>query len=122
MTFLRRVLILALAILCSWAAAAAAEQTIGQWEVFELSLTARGAYANSYVEGLPANGRPLVEVTFSGVDGAAQGMRYTLAGFWDGGKTWKVRFAPPAAGQWSYAAVSSDAGLNGVEGTLRARA
>ena len=122
MTFLRRILTVALAILSSWAAAAAAEQTVGQWEVFELSLTARGAYANAYVEGLPANGRPLLEVTFSGVDGAAQGMRYTLAGFWDGGKTWKVRFAPPAAGEWSYAGVSSDAGLNGAQGTLRARA
>jgi hypothetical protein len=122
MTFLRRILTLAFVILTSWAAAAAAEQTIGQWEVFELSLTARGAYANAYLEGLPANGRPLVEVTFSGVDGAAQGMRYTLAGFWDGGKTWKVRFAPPAAGEWSYSSVSSDADLNGAKGTLRARA
>jgi hypothetical protein len=78
-----------LAALFSLATAPAADQTVGQWEVFEMSLTARSAYANAYVDGLPASGQPLVQVTFSGVGGEAQGRRYTLAGFWDGGQTWK---------------------------------
>ena len=111
-----------LALLFSVVAARAAGQTVGQWEVFEMSMTARTAYANAYVDGLPASGQPLVRVTFSGVGGEAQGLRYTVAGFWDGGQTWKVRFAPPAPGEWSYVSASADAGLNGVKGTLRATA
>jgi hypothetical protein len=115
----RRILALALLLLASLAAARAAEQTVGQWEVFEMSMTARAAFANPYVEGLPASGRPLLQVTFSGVSGEAQGLRYSIGGFWDGGQTWKVRFAPPASGEWSYSSASSDAGLNGVKGKLR---
>ena len=115
----RRILALALLLLASLAAARAAEQTVGQWEVFEMGMTARAAFANPYVEGLPASGRPLLQVTFSGVSGEAQGLRHTIAGFWDGGQTWKVRFAPPASGEWSYSSASSDAGLNGVKGKLR---
>jgi hypothetical protein len=111
-----------LAILFSVIAARGAGQTVGQWEVFEMSMTAHTAYANAYVDGLSASGRPLVQVTFSGVDGEAQGRRYTVAGFWDGGQTWKVRFAPPAPGEWSYVSASGDAGLNGITGTLRATA
>jgi len=111
-----------LALLLSLVAARAAGQTVGQWEVFELSMTARSAYANAYVDGLPASGQPLVQVTFSGVGGEAQGLRYTIAGFWDGGQAWKVRFAPPAAGEWSYVSASADAGLNGIKGTLQATA
>jgi hypothetical protein len=95
-------------------------QTVGRWEVFEMSMTARNAYAHAYVDGLPASGPPLVRVTFTGTSGEAQGHHYTLAGFWDGGQTWKVRFAPPAAGEWSYASVSTDPGLDGVKGILRA--
>jgi hypothetical protein len=111
-----------LALLISLVAARAADQTVGQWEVFEMSMTARTAYANAYVDGLPAGGQPLVQVTFTGVGGEARGRRYTIAGFWDGGQTWKVRFAPPAPGEWSYVSASTDAGLNGVKGSLRATA
>lgn len=42
--------------------------------------------------------------------------------FWDGGYVWKVRFAPPSPGTYTYRAECTDkdnADLNGQEGTLR---
>jgi hypothetical protein len=41
--------------------------------------------------------------------------------FWDGGRTWRVRFAPTRPGIWRYETASSDAGdrgLNGRQGDL----
>ncbi len=36
------------------------------------------------------------------------GRKYTIPGFWDGGNTWKVRFACPCAGDWYFYTVCSD--------------
>jgi hypothetical protein len=96
-----------------------AQSVVRPWEVVEVKMTSRGAYANPYVEGRPDSGRPLAQVTFTGVSGPAQGLRYTIAGFWDGGADWKARFAPPAAGEWSFASASADPGLAAAKGTLR---
>ena len=43
--------------------------------------------------------------------------------FWDGGSTWRVRFAAPYAGDWDWtvAADVADPGLTGPTGTLRCR-
>ena len=41
--------------------------------------------------------------------------------FWDGGRTWKIRFAPPVAtGRWSWRSLSSshDTGLAGQSGEV----
>ena len=42
----------------------------------------------------------------------------TAPGFWDGGDTYKVRFSPPAAGEWSYETKSATPELNGKTGVL----
>ncbi|MHB1484973.1 MAG: apiosidase-like domain-containing protein [Saccharofermentanales bacterium] len=45
----------------------------------------------------------------------------TVPAFWDGGNTWKVRFAPTATGKWTYKTVCSDTsnrGLNGKTGSF----
>ena len=81
-------------------------------------MTAEADFANPYVETLPDNGKPVVRVTFTGVSGEARGLSYTVAGFWDGGRTWKARFAPPAPGEWSYSGISSRSGLRRREGQL----
>lgn len=94
-----------------------AEERVHAWEVFEVSLTAQKELANGYVEGLP-EGAPHAQVVFHGVSGAAQGRSHVVHAFWDGGRSWKARFAPPAAGEWSYASQSADGGLNGVSGKL----
>lgn len=46
---------------------------------------------------------------------------YTVPCFWDGGATWKARFACPEAGNWTYTTVcsnTSDVGLHGRTGTV----
>src|ERR1039458_2986586 len=107
---------------CAIPAAAQAARAGGQWEPFEVEMTAKASFGNAYVEALPEGGKPYVSVTFTGVAGEARGMRYTVAGFWDGGQNWKARFAPPASGEWSYSASSTDAGLNAVKGSFQCAA
>lgn len=45
-----------------------------------------------------------------------------LPGFWDGGYTWRVRFAPTETGVWEYTVTASgtDIGLNNIKGSLTA--
>ncbi len=100
------------------APAAAQPAATRPWEPFEITMTASAEVGNAYVGGLPEGGKPFVEVTFTGTSGDAQGLRYTVPGFWDGGRTWKVRFAAPGPGQWSYTAASSDPALRTVSGSL----
>jgi hypothetical protein len=104
-------LLIAAAILLS---AAPAQTQVAQWDIFEIEMTARGDFASAYLEGLPSDGKALVQVLFTGAGGAS----YKIAGFWDGGKTWKARFVPPSPGQWSYTSSSSDPGLNGLKGSF----
>ncbi|NJN82357.1 MAG: DUF4038 domain-containing protein [Caldilineaceae bacterium] len=43
--------------------------------------------------------------------------------FWDGGRTWRVRFSPPVSGEWRYTTSCSDpsaAGLHGQSGSFTA--
>ncbi len=94
------------------------ESEVRQWQVFEVEMTARNQYENPYVDGLPDDEDSLVQVKFTGISGKAQGMRYTVVGFWDGQNTWRVRFAPPVPGVWSYTSTSKDPGLDGIEGTF----
>lgn len=96
-----------------------AETTLRQWEVFEFSLTAERSIENPYVERLGDDGDRYLKVMFEGTSGEALGKRYSVTGFWDGSQTWKVRFAPPLPGAWSYRSASADPGLNGKQGTLQ---
>ncbi len=89
-----------------------------KWEVVEIALSAEKNYDQPYVM-VPANNTGgLVEFTFKGIQGKAEGASYTVNGFWDGGNTWKVRFAPPYTGKWEYSGKSEDPGLNGEEGSF----
>lgn len=57
------------------------------------------------------------DITFS----SPTGQEKTVRGFWDGGKTWKVRFMPNEVGTWSFKTTSSDksnSGLHEVSGTF----
>jgi Protein of unknown function (DUF4038)/Domain of unknown function (DUF5060)/Putative collagen-binding domain of a collagenase len=51
------------------------------------------------------------------------GKRSTVAGFWDGGETWRVRFMPAEAGKWVYRTHSVPVvnGLNGKSGDFVCR-
>src|SRR5208337_4625956 len=89
------------------------------WEVVEITLEASGEHTNAYVEGLPDRAAPQAQVTFTGTSGAARDMRFTLAAFWDGSKTWKARFAPPAPGEWSWSSASKGPGLAAASGIIK---
>ncbi len=53
--------------------------------------------------------------TFTGPDGRT----ITREAFWDGGSTWRLRFAPTADGRWTWRTeCSADSGLDGRSGTL----
>jgi hypothetical protein len=92
----------------TWAQATAAEQ----WKPVELTFTSARDYANPYIDvGL--------SVDFTGPNHVL----IHRPAFWDGDKTWRVRFAPPAIGRWTWRSTcsqASDSGLNAREGSLNA--
>ncbi len=54
---------------------------------------------------------PFVEAQVTGIFTSPTGKELRLAGFWDGGQTWRVRFAPNEAGVWKFRTESSDPDL-----------
>ncbi len=79
-----------------------------QWSPVELSFTAS---------------QPLAWRTFPLQVIFTQGQhKLELDAYWDGGKGWKVRFAPPRAGEWRYTTVSTEASLNKLTGVIVAAA
>jgi hypothetical protein len=84
---------------------------VPQWTTHEIALEAQGTYANPYTD-------VDVSVRFE----SDSGTRIERPAFWDGGNTWKVRFAPPDAGHtwtWTSSASVDDEGLGGRSGALR---
>lgn len=66
-------------------------------------------------------GNPVQEVEVSVELTAPSGIRQQVLGFWDGGRTWRVRFSPSESGVWTYATACSDvtdAGLHGQTGSF----
>ncbi|MBN1671598.1 MAG: DUF4038 domain-containing protein [Kiritimatiellae bacterium] len=53
---------------------------------------------------------------------AASATRLSVNGFWDGDRSWRVRFALPQPGEWTWSTTSSDPGLTGRSGRLSAEA
>lgn len=90
----------------------AAERKETIWQPAEFAFTAQGTYEKPCVQ---------VELSagFKGPDGAS----FRVNGFWDGGRSWKVRFTPTAPGEWLYetACNVADAGLAGRKGTFTAQ-
>ncbi len=83
--------------------------TIAPWHEFEIELTARADRANPYTE---------VDVWVDFVNNSGTTIRRPA--FWNGGRSWRVRFASPGPGTWTWKVDSSvdDAGLRGVTGEL----
>lgn len=99
---------------------AAPPEPLHPWQIFELTLSAAQELPDAYRQRLPegSGGGAIAKVTFSGVSGAAQGRHITVPVFWDGGRQWKVRFAPPVPGHWSYATQATDPELAKTKGEL----
>ncbi len=88
------------------------------WEVFEIELSASSVAANPYVDCLKKGEKAYVVAKFTGISGEAVSRFYQVPGFWDGGNSWKIRFAPPCSGIWVYETESRDQGLNKRKGKL----
>ncbi len=88
--------------------AGGAEVKVPIWGVFERAFRSSTHHANPYIE-----------VELSCVFRGPGGRKFVAEGFWDGGGTWRVRFAPGAAGRWSYETSSNDSSLDGKKGTFR---
>jgi hypothetical protein len=81
------------------------------WQVQEVTFEAARDYANPYVD---------VECW---IELAGPGFAKRVYGFWDGGRTFKVRFVATAPGEWRWTSGSNrpdDAGLNGGGGKFQA--
>jgi hypothetical protein len=94
--------------------APAAGDMVLTYRPFQVTLQAASPGTLPYANG------PSVLATFTGLSGAAAGQQVVVEGFWDGGSTWVLRFAPTAAGEWSYTTESTDPGLDGQTGLLTA--
>ena len=82
---------------------------IDTWHATEITLTSSFAYKHPFND-------VDVSATFSNKE-----LSITRPAFWDGGNTWRIRFAPTRAGTWTYTTTASDtanSGLNGQSGTV----
>jgi hypothetical protein len=86
-------------------AATASSKTliVPKWGQFERSFTSSSPYTNALQEAS-------LRVVFT----SPAGETVEVPGFWDGGKTWRVRFSPDLLGRWTYATYCSDAANAGL--------
>lgn len=81
------------------------------WEMQEIILESARAHENPYVE------------VDCWIDLEGPGFAKRVHGFWDGGRTFRVRFVATVPGEWKWRTGSNqpdDTGLNGGTGALRA--
>jgi hypothetical protein len=84
--------------------------TVSKWARFEASFRSSVAYTN-----------PLQQCELKVAFVSPLGETNEIYGFWDGGRTWRVRFMPDVPGRWSYVTSCSDHGnrtLNGQKGAF----
>ncbi len=99
-----------LAFICFLSGIASFGQT-GIWMKYEKTFESAKTYEN------PLYAVARFNVRFQSPTGKIK----TVNGFWDGEKTWRVRFVPDEAGKWSFTSFCSDTlntGLHAVKGTF----
>jgi hypothetical protein len=111
---LRPALAAILVVVSGWASPAMAGLLSGEghvWEAQEITLQSMEEYPNPYVE------------VVCWIDLEGPGFARRVYGFWDGGRTFRIRFVATAPGEWRWRTGSNrpdDTGLNGGKGALRA--
>lgn len=101
-------LALTLCLVLSAGAAVAKESLVAKWGRFEQSFKSGVQYENPFQQCA-------LKVTFV----SPLNETNVVDGFWDGGKTWRVRFSPNQPGRWTYRTACSDTsnpGLNNQSG------
>jgi hypothetical protein len=93
------------------APAAAGVREARVWEKVDIVLTAERQYKNPYTD---------VDVW---AEWKGPGFAKRCCGFWDGGRTFRIRVVATAPGEWTYRSGASrpDAGLRGIAGRFVAR-
>jgi len=81
------------------------------WNRFEAAFTSTGKYEN-----------PVQDVVLSTTFTAPSGKTHVVDAFWDGGATWRVRFAPDEIGTWRYRTEAARAETAGGSTALTAGA
>ena len=84
-----------------------ADDEVGQYDIFEQSFSDAGSYSNPYTQ-------VTATATFTGPNNQTA----SIPLFWDGGDSWKFRFAPDTQGEWSWTIDSNDNGLDGESGSF----
>ncbi len=60
-----------------------------------------------------------LDVELTGMFSATGDITVQIAGFWDGGRSWKLRFKPLVAGEWHYTIQASHPSLHEKSGTIQ---
>jgi len=77
--------------------------SVPKWQRFELTLKSSRNYAN-----------PLHDAQMRVLFVSPLGETNRVYGFWDGGKTWRVRYQPAFPGRWTYYTMCSDTSNSGL--------
>jgi len=85
------------------AAASGKVPVVPKWQRFERVFKSTVLYSNALCDAT-------LTVTFT----SPLGRTIDVPGFWDGGRVWRVRFAPDQPGRWVYRAKCSDAANGGL--------
>ena len=94
-------------ILANFVSSPANAADVEQWGVWEMSLDG------------PRDGNPYLDVQLSAAFSQGDN-RIVVPGFYDGDGVYKVRFSPPAQGEWRYETQSNRPELNGKTGSFTA--
>jgi hypothetical protein len=86
----------------------AGNHRVQQWQAVEIMLTSSVKYADPFQD---------VDVTATFTKPGSKAI--TRPAFWDGGLTWKVRFAPPQAGLWTMTTRATDGRNSGLHHVTR---
>ncbi len=86
--------------------AAARAQTVDRYQPVEITLTSSKTYSNPYTDATIT-----AQVTPPAGSGEAS---YSIPGFWDGGSTWRVRWAPRKQGTYGVTVTCSDTSNTGL--------
>jgi len=87
------------------AGAGAADKTVATYERFEAVFESATAYSN-----------PVQEASLTAAFTSPRGEKFTVPGFWDGGKIWRARFLPTGPGKWKFETTCSDKANKGLHG------
>ncbi|HEX3435497.1 MAG TPA: DUF4038 domain-containing protein [Pseudacidobacterium sp.] len=88
--------------------ACAAHYKVEQWQAVEIVLTSSVSYPDPFQD---------VDVTATFTKPGSEAI--VRPAFWDGGRIWKVRFAPPQRGVWTMTTSATDAGNSGLHHVIK---